>query len=105
MASNQLSKILLLALAATPTAIVMLAAAYLLLAGETASFNWQTKIWPVVALEVIAIVAFSIHADRNKSLAPGDAREWVLEFIVLIPIGMIRYWVKHVWGQPNRLRP
>ena len=105
MASNRLSKILLLVLAVAPTVIVTLAAAYLLLAGETASFNWHTKVWPVVIIQIVAIVAFSFHADSNKSLAPGDSREWILEFVVLIPFGMTRYWVKHVWGQPSRVRP
>jgi hypothetical protein len=81
MATTRLSQILLLALAVTPTAAAVLCCIYILLVGETASFNWQSRIWPVVILQVMAIIVFGIHADSNRNLAPGDEKDWILEFI------------------------
>lgn len=71
MATNRPLQILLLLLALVPTAIVIVTTAYLLLAGETATFNWQSKIWPAVVLHTLSISAFWAHASANKRLAPG----------------------------------
>jgi hypothetical protein len=105
MATNRPLQILLLLLALVPTAIVIVVAVYLLLAGETATFNWQSEIWPVGALQVLAIAAFWAHASTNKRLAPGEIGGWVLQVVVIIPFGMLSYWAKHVWGQPSGVRP
>lgn len=105
MASNRSSQLLLLTLAVIPTVIVVVMAAYLWLHGETTNFNWQSKIWPVVAIQLVAITAFGFHAGSNKRLAPGEAGEWIFQFIVFIPFGMIRYWTEHVWGRDPRSRP
>ena len=50
---------------------------------------------------VASIVAFSIHAACNKRLAENEVGEWVLEFVVFIPFGMLSCWNKHVWDQPR----
>ncbi len=105
MTANRPFQILLLVLALLPTAIAAAIAAYLLLAGETDAFNWQSTIWLVVALQAVSIVLFWVHASNNKQLEVGEAGGWLLQFIVFIPLGMVSYWAKHVWGQPRRVRP
>jgi hypothetical protein len=68
--------------------------------GETPTLDWHSSIWPVVALQVAAIIAFSVHAASNNRLAGNEVAERVLEFVVFIPFGMLSYWNKHVWDQP-----
>jgi hypothetical protein len=104
MSGNRFLKVLLLALAILPCAIVAVMAIQMWLSGETESLNWQTSIWSVVVLQLVAIAAFWGHAISNKHLAPGELSAWVLQFIVYIPFGMLSYWTKHVWGQRS-LRP
>ena len=99
MSRNRLLKILLLALAVLPCAIVAVAAVHIWLSGETEIFNWQSKIWPVVTLQLAAIAAFWAHASSNNRLAPGELGNWIFQFIVYIPFGMLSYWVKYVGGQ------
>jgi hypothetical protein len=93
---SSLARIVLLVLALLPTGIVVLMAIRIWLSGDTAS--WQGKIWPVVALQVVSIAAFWVHASLNKKLASGELGGWILQFIVYIPFGMISYWREHVWG-------
>ena len=99
MAHHRLLKALLLALAVLPCAIVAVMAAHIWLSGETETFNWQSKIWPVVVLQLGAIGAFWAHASTNKQLAPGELGNWIFQFIVYIPFGMLSYWEKHVGVQ------
>ena len=105
MTANRPLQILLLVLALLPTTIVAVMGARLLLAGETSLLNWQSTIWPAVALQVVAIALFWAHASGNKQLASGEIGGWALQFIVFIPFGMLSYWAKHVWGQSRRARP
>lgn len=92
-------QIALLVLAVLPCFVVAVIAMRIWLYGESPTLNWQSSIWPVVALQVAAIVAFSIHAARNKRLAESEVAERVLEFVVLIPFGMLSYWNRYVWDQ------
>lgn len=95
----QLAQVVMLGLALLPTGIVALMALHIWLSGSDANLDWQSKIWPVVILQVISIVAFLTHAKFNKSLAPGEIGGWALQFIVYIPFGMISYWKEHVWDK------
>ena len=99
MMSNRLFQILLLVLALIPAGMVAVMSIYLLLYGETDSFNWNTVILSPAIIQIGSIVAFGLHAESNKRLAPGEVSAWVLQFIAFVPFGMIRYWGKHVWGQ------
>ena len=99
MSRNRLLKVLLLALAVLPCTIVAVAAIHIWLSGETEMFNWQSQIWPVVALQLAAIAAFWGHASSNSRLAPGEFGNWIFQFIVYIPFGMLSYWEKYVGGQ------
>lgn len=96
---SQLGQMLLLVLALLPSVIVAVIAAQIWLSGDAASYDWQSKIWPVVILQVVAIAAFWTHAGANKRLAPGELGGWILQFVVYIPFGMISYWNEHVWGK------
>ena len=99
MSRNRLLKVLLLALAALPCAIVAATAIHIWLSGETETFSWQSKIWPVVVLQLAAIGAFLAHASSNNRLAPGELGNWIFQFIAYIPFGMLSYWAKYVGGQ------
>jgi hypothetical protein len=99
MMSNRPFQILLLALALIPVGMVAVTSIYLLLYGETDSYNWKTEMYAPAIIQVASIVAFGLHADSNKRLAPGEASTWALQFIAFVPFGMIRYWGKHVWGK------
>ena len=105
MSSNRPLQFLLFVLALLPCVIVAVIAARIWLAGETETLNWHSSIWPVVVLQLISIGAFWAHANSNKQLAPGELGDWVFQFTVYIPFGMLSYWAKHVWGQPRRMRP
>ena len=105
MSFNRPLQFLLLTLALLPCAIVAILAFRIWLSGESAALNWHSAIWPVVALQLVSIAAFSVHAGSNKQLAPGELGGWVLQFVVVSPFGMLSYWGKHVWGQPRGLRP
>jgi hypothetical protein len=105
MSSNRLLQFLLFTLALLPCAIVAVMAARIWLVGETEMLNWQSVIWPTVLLQLVSIGVFSAHASSNKHLAPAEIGNWVFQFIVYIPFGMLSYWAKHVWGQRSSLRP
>lgn len=96
---SQPGQMMLLVLALLPSAIVAVIAVHIWLSGDAASYDWQSKIWPVVILQAVSIAAFWLHACSNERLAPGELGEWILQFIVYIPFGMISYWKEHVWGK------
>ena len=95
---SRLKKILFLILAVLPTAIVAVMVVPIWLFGEE-QHNWNSTVWPVVLLQIIAIGSYWMHAESNKRLAPGELGEWVLQFIVYIPFGMLSYWNHYVWNE------
>ena len=105
MAINRLVQPLLLTIALLPCAIVVVLVLHVWLNGETDTLNWQSAIWPVVVLQLLALAAFWAHAASNARLAPGELGGWIFQFVVYIPFGMLSYWAKHVWGQPSQVRP
>ena len=96
---SKLGQMTLLVLAVLPSAIVAVMAVHIWLSGDATIYDWQSKIWLVVILQVVSIAAFWMHAGSNKRLAHGEFGGWILQFIVYIPFGMIRYWNEHVWGK------
>jgi predicted lysophospholipase L1 biosynthesis ABC-type transport system permease subunit len=100
---SRLARILLLAFAVLPTAVVVVVAIYIWLTNNSANLRWDSKIWFIVIWQVLAIVVFVVHAGRNRRLAGGERGEWVFQIIVYIPFGMISYWKKQVWD-PHYLR-
>ena len=98
MGTSRPTKVLLLALALVPSCIVLVIAIYILLTGGKAQIHWHLTIWPLVAIQIASIAAFSRHARKNSALSSSQADNWVMQFIVFIPIGMLSYWDKHVRG-------
>ena len=84
-------RLAMLILALLPTGLVV-AIALNILFSEHAMFEWHSTIWPVVILQVIAIVAFCVHARLNKALSPEEADDWTMQCILYIPFGTLSYW-------------
>ena len=105
MKRNRGLEMLLLLLAALPLAAMAFAALHIWFNGETQELNWKTPTWSLVAIQIVALVAFFSHLAQNEALAEDESSQWSLEFLLYQNIGMLNYWVKHVWGQSTRPRP
>lgn len=104
MKRNRGFEILLLVLATLPLFVLAFVAIRIWLNGETEELNWQSSTWPLVFLQVVALIAYFVHLICNKTLTDGESGHWVIEFLLYQNIGMLIYWIKHVWDQPIRLR-
>ncbi|MFE0501247.1 hypothetical protein ACFW0P_10755 [Lysobacter soli] len=88
----------MLVLAILPSAVVAWFALKIWLSGPTPQLNWHTAIWPVVGLQLIALLAFIVHAMRNSHIESGERARWIWEFILYLPIAMVGYWFKHIFA-------
>ncbi|MBU8976073.1 hypothetical protein JI752_007930 [Lysobacter sp. MMG2] len=84
-----------LVLAILPTLIVLVVLARAWASDDLAVMD--RPFWSVVVLQIGAIAVFSWHAIGNKRLPEGDAAEWIVRFVVLIPFGMLDYWRTYLW--------
>jgi hypothetical protein len=94
--NGSLLELTLIGLVLLPSAMVFLPILFLWIAGK--AVDWKGIILMPAIVQLISIVAFSVHASRNKKLTQEDVTDWILQFIGLIPFGMIRYWKEHVWN-------
>ena len=61
------------------------------------AWRLDEPLWGLVAAQVLAIGAYSAHAISNPVVIEDDAvGNWVWQFIVLQPFGMLGYWWKYL---------
>ena len=66
---------------------------------------WHAPAWGLYLSQAFALFGFALHVLDNKQLAEGESSHWLWEILLYQQVAMISYWVKHVRGQPSRLRP
>lgn len=63
---------------------------------------WSAPAWGLYLLQVAALGAFAFHVIDNTRLEKAESSHWLIQVVLFHQIGMLSYWVQHVWGQPPR---
>jgi len=93
----------MLALAVVPTSAVLLLCLNILVTEGTDSPRWHEEIWGYVIAQVVAVLAFIVHASQNAGLSQEEKDKCVFDIVWYVPVGMIGYWMKHLSSdRPSR---
>lgn len=90
-------QLVLLVSALLPSILVLILLLLSVLRG-TIEVDWHKTIWSPAVIQIASIVAFWIHAARNRRLTSDEVTGWVLLFISLIPFAQVRYWTRYIWN-------
>jgi hypothetical protein len=93
---------LALPIAVLPPAIVAWLLLRIWLEGPTPELNESTAIWPVVGLQLGALVFYVIQVLHNPRLERQARAQWIRELIILQSVSMLHYWYRHIWTQERR---
>lgn len=86
-----MKKNIYLAIAIMPTIIVICILAWIYFNSSGNGFEMTSPIWGLAAFQAAPIIIFSLHAVSNKDITPEERWPLLVNFIVLIPFGMITY--------------
>jgi hypothetical protein len=65
---------------------------------------WSAPTWGLYVLQLAALGAFAFHILGNARLGKSESSHWLAQIVLFHQVGMLSYWVQHVWGQAPRPR-
>lgn len=61
--------------------------------------GYPIKVFHITTMTIMLflLVYYSIHLYKNRRLNGESKMLWTLGFVLLSPISMLVYWIKHIW--------